>query len=230
MEIDFGTLQTLEKQLGTAVALITLFPKEEEKFRQQSPVDKALSLLPDYTQEGLVNLRLRILTDVSHLTPEEKVPVTPDTFKAEFQLLRGRFGIGLKLELAAELTCLFPDRKEKIMKAVQKDLRETATTKQLWIADGFGLWEIKYAMELDPTLHTQFRKFLLNNRNKFKEFFAKITKASAASLSPSTIANWFAVYKLLLAEEITVTPSGILMAVEKLWLSRGGPLPERSET
>lgn len=77
LEVDFGDLGQHASQLETAVSLVTLFPDEADKFRQQAPIDKAF--FTKVKQVGVASDASNIAAGfaVYKLLLAEKIRLTP---------------------------------------------------------------------------------------------------------------------------------------------------------
>lgn len=225
LELNIHVLKDTVNQLETAVGLITLFPEEADQFRQQAPVDKVIrDLTPNLESNPFSDFTVRGLRGVSQLYPN-RLTLGSKVLEQELTVLRTDNRVNSRIALAASLACIFPDQKTKIVQEVRETVDELEKN-FVWISDGSTLWTMRDALILDPSLHLVFKKFLQSYSDEFEQMFVKI-KEVGVWLDAGNIATWFATYKLLLADEITLTPSGILLAVEKPDVSATTPLPER---
>lgn len=222
LEKDFYEVNSWINQLETAIALNTLFPDEAERFKQQVLTKKGFPL----DEQFLNTLPTDGLSAISQLAAEKLPTFPPELLQFQLKAIEIEGMIDRKLERASQTIQLFPHHKSEITQAVQTEL-DNLDMNLIWIPDGSILWVMRDALLIDPSLHPLFQEFMHAHQKEFDALFSKIKKVGVASEAKS-LATWFAVYKLLLAKEIKLSPSGILLAVEKPKVSSGSRLPERS--
>lgn len=224
--LEFGPvteLRTQVDQLETAVGLITLFPEEAEHFLQQAPVDPVLQMISDPGTPQNFESTQRALTAIRQLAPE-KFPPQEKISALQLKKLLVRQNLNFQLAAAAKLALIYPELAIKIKEIIEPELEQMQNPVPQDYSS--SLWMIRDALTLEPSLHPKLHQFVLDHQAEFEKLFSQIRKGGKVFGSVS-IATWYASYKILLAEEITLTPTGILLAVEKPRIAKGRPLPDR---
>lgn len=224
LELEIGSYRQLAEQIEVAIYLSTLFPTEAEQLKQKAPLDQVTADL----QSGRNDIRdekiLKMWDSCSRFTPE-KVPSFPsDIADSRLEKIRSGFSGQWGFELAAESIRLFPARAKEFMEAIHSALENLDLNT---LGEDNVLDSAMDVLSLDQSLHTKFHAYALSHEGYYKSLFAKLARPQNP-IPRGNKARWFATYKLLLAEEITVSPTGLLLAVERSVVGKGRSLPERS--
>lgn len=225
LEHYFTDLAPLVNQLELAAELATLFPKEAQVFLDKARVGQVLAQLQEKEKNGFTLLDIKTLYVLSRFTPVPMFTLSASIEQGALDQLAGSKGSWWsKLEYAGWLIRLLPERKQEIQDAVEGQIKNLDTLRM-----GTEEWTMaaRFALLIDPKLHPKLHALALNQQNEFEALFIKV-KSLGARLKPKDLAAWFATYKLLLADEISVSPTEILLPVEKPRVAGVKPLPERS--
>lgn len=210
------------QQVEVAALLISLFPEEAEKIRNQTPIEKLVNYLPNIRppEDGIGMKNIKLVSPDQPLTIPERL-FQNDLFSGPASL----WDELIKLSTAAEVAILFPDRKTDNKKQAQRLFTEQTKGRRVSVDLLDGLF---YLLHLDPTLHTQIHEFVKSHADEFESMFDIIRTQGTDMAATVVVGRYFTAYKLLLADEIKQLPSGLLVAVERSGVGRAAPLPERN--
>lgn len=228
LETRTDELAQLVQQVEVAIYLTTLFPTVAEQLKQQAPVGQLIERLhrgrSDFHNEGTLNHWYLI----SHFAPE-KLPLIPsDIADGRVQTIKSGLSGIWGFELAAQGIRLFPARAKEFREAIQPQLDDLDLDLNTLPEDDV----LSIAMDvlsLDPSLHAKFHAFALTHQADFESLFTDLAQPKNP-VPRGKKTRWFASYKLLLADEIQVSSTGLLFAVEKAPVGQVSPLPERDHS
>lgn len=226
----FGTLDKRTVQKGEAVLhLLTLFPEGrhlattelKEKLRQVAEANQHWTPKSQLQAADILS-RLGMVTGVTDKQKEKFLGLTVPTSSLGLQ------DSDFLESLDARVRCrqLFGESELPVMDpALDEWINQIDWEQAAKYAGGFLLYAETF-LRYDPKLHPELHKLALRREEEIKGVLKRLAEVSEAENFHRVLGE-YATFKLLLANEIRISPIGILLAGDATELPKTAELPER---